>query len=305
MSDLHPDRAIEDIARRQHGVFRRNQAVEVGYTARMIERRVMTEAWIRLERGLYALKSHPYSWLRQAKAAELSIPGAIVSHRAAALLHGVPGLRPGRIDITVPPGSTSRSRFATVHRRILPVSTVREGIRVTTLGRTVFDLAGHLPPLAARDLVHDLVVRRLITMEDLRIELARIEPLHPRGLVVVRELLDDEIAGRVPPANVLERALSDLLDDPRLPAHTSQATPPWWPAAYQRVDEFIGDWRRIVEVDGRLWHTREADFERDRARDHVAQRHGCEVTRFTHDQVINDPDYALGVLLDIGRCRAA
>ncbi|MGZ4707677.1 MAG: DUF559 domain-containing protein [Acidimicrobiales bacterium] len=109
----------------------------------------------------------------------------------------------------------------------------------------------------------------------------------------------------MPPANELERALKAVLDDPRLPPHDSQAALPWWPSAPQRVDELIPSWRRIVEADSRLWHTREADFERDRARDHLAQMHGYEVTRFTYHQLVADPDYAVRVLLAIARHQAA
>ncbi|MGZ4692033.1 MAG: DUF559 domain-containing protein, partial [Acidimicrobiales bacterium] len=69
--------------------------------------------------------------------------------------------------------------------------------------------------------------------------------------------------------------------------------------------ELIPSWRRIVEADSRLWHTREADFERDRARDHLAQMHGYEVTRFTYHQLVADPDYAVRVLLAIARHQAA
>ena len=301
MSERHPDRVVEGLARRQHGVIDRRQALDAGLTSRMIEWRIVSGAWVRLDRGLYALATHPFTWLRQAKAAELSLPGSAVSHRAAGVIQGVPGFRPGRIDLTVEPGSSSRSSFARVHRRQLLDPIVVQGFRVTSIERMVFDLAGELGPEGVRDLVHDLVVRRVTSLEALRNEADELELLHPRGLVAVRAVLDDTHVGRMPPANELERALSAVLDDPRLPPHESQAPLPWWPDAPQRVDELVPDWRRIVEGDGRLWHTREADFQRDKARDHLAQRHGYEVTRFTYHQLVTDPEYAIGVLLDIGR----
>jgi hypothetical protein len=301
MNEIHPDRAVERLARRQHGVIARRQALECGLTSRMIEWRLRSGCWVGLDRGVYALATHPFTWLRQAKAAELSLPGSALSHRSSGVLHGVPGFRPGRIDLTVEPGSSSRSAFARVHRRRLLDPIVVQGIRTTRIERMVLDLAAELDPTSLRDLVHDLVVRRVTSMEALRDEADRLEPLHPRGLVAVRAVLYDESVGKMPPANELERALKAVLDDPCLPPHESQASLPWWPDAPQRVDELVPDWRRIVEADGRLWHTREADFERDKARDHLAQRHGYEVTRFTYHQLVTDPDYAIGVLLDIGR----
>lgn len=64
-------------------------------------------------------------------------------------------------------------------------------------------------------------------------------------------------------------------------------------------------WRLVVEADGRRWHTRVADFERDRARDVEALRHGHVVARFTWSQLTRRPDECLAALLDIGATRAA
>ena len=96
MTSNELDRKLDAIARRQHGVFHRRQVIEVGFTRRMIEHRRSIGAWVTLAPSVYALASHPFTWLRQAKAAELGIPGAAVSHRAAAVLHRHPRLPPGR-----------------------------------------------------------------------------------------------------------------------------------------------------------------------------------------------------------------
>jgi hypothetical protein len=82
----------------------------------MIEHRREVGAWLTLDRRLYALPSHPYTWRRQAKAAELSVEGAGLSHRAGAVLHGVGGFRPGGLDLTVPRSANRTSGLATVHR---------------------------------------------------------------------------------------------------------------------------------------------------------------------------------------------
>jgi very-short-patch-repair endonuclease len=61
----------------------------------------------------------------------------------------------------------------------------------------------------------------------------------------------------------------------------------------------------LTEVDGRRWHTRRSDFERDRERDQRAQMHGFEVTRFSYRQLTHRPDHAREVLAAIGRESAA
>lgn len=61
----------------------------------------------------------------------------------------------------------------------------------------------------------------------------------------------------------------------------------------------------IVEADGRSWHARVADFERDRRRDHRAQRIGWGTSRFTGADV-ERAGYVVDTLLAIfDRIRSA
>jgi very-short-patch-repair endonuclease len=304
VTTTHPDRAIEAIARRQHGAFSRDQASGVGVSGRMIDARVASGAWIRLARGVYALAAHPFSWKRQVKAAELSVTGSAVSHRSAAVLHGLSGLRPGRIDLTVSTTGSARSPLAAVHRRCSFTTTSVEGITTTSRPRVIVDLAAQLTPNAFEAVFDDAVVRRLVTVDDIRNECDALAGSRVRGIGMVRRTLRERVDGAMPAASELERSLNRVLAHPRLPPSVTQSAFPWWPDEPYRVDAFIPAWRRIVEADGRRWHTREADFERDRWRDHLAQRHGYEVTRFTYRQLVVSPTYVLDVLLDIGR-RAA
>ncbi len=57
-----------------------------------------------------------------------------------------------------------------------------------------------------------------------------------------------------------------------------------------RVDALLVDAPVIIESDGRRWHTRVADFERDRQRDRAAASHGYVTMRFTYDELRCDPD---------------
>ncbi len=100
--------------------------------------------------------------------------------------------------------------------------------------------------------------------------------------------------------SVLEVALFRVLTDPRIPAWEAQATPAWWPNDRERLDAYIPAWRLVIEADGRAWHTRSKDFERDRRRDHIALVNGCRVARFTYEQLVHEPEYVLAVLLAIG-----
>ena len=301
MSRTQGDRAVERLARRQHGVFTRAQIIDAGLTDRVIARRLANGTWVKLSAGVYASAAAPPTWRRQVKAAQLGLANSVVSHRAAAALHGIAGCREGAIDLTVPTSGPSRSSFAVVHRRSRTPTTTIDGIRVTTLPRTVVDLAAQLPVSRLAAVFDDLVVARRLRVDDVRAEYEALTATRCRGIGAVRWLLDDRVDGRLPAANELERALRRVLEDPSFPPVEHQAALPWRASAPQRVDALVPAWRRIVEADGRRWHTREADFERDRARDHEAQRHGYEVTRFTYRQLVGAPDYARAVLRDIAR----
>ncbi|MGH8958306.1 MAG: DUF559 domain-containing protein [Acidimicrobiia bacterium] len=70
------------------------------------------------------------------------------------------------------------------------------------------------------------------------------------------------------------------------------------------MDCFIDDWLLIVEADGRRWHSRQADFERDRTRDNAATAVGIATLRFTWDMLKRRPRECLATLLQTGRIRA-
>jgi very-short-patch-repair endonuclease len=301
MLEVKPDRIIEWVARRQHGVFSRAQALAAGCTPRVIMRRRESGAWLTLDRGVYALNGAPLSWHRRAKAAELSVPGAAVSHRAAAYLSGLCDRPPGGLDITVAAGNRSATRLATLHQVEPLFTTMRQRVTVTPLPLTLLQLAAVEPPPRLERLVDDALVAGLVTLAALGDELELRASGHPNGIGALRDLLDERGEGYVPPSNLLEAALYDVLDDPLIPAFQRQAAFPWRGGSTGIVDALIPAWRRIIEADGRRWHTRRADFERDRGRDHAAQQHGYEVTRFTYGQLVSSPGYARSVLLDIGR----
>jgi very-short-patch-repair endonuclease len=269
----------------------------------MIETRRATGAWLTLDRAIYALHSAPFTWLRQAKAAELRVPSAAISHRAAAHLHGIAGHPAGPIDV-VTSARAPGTRLAAVHHLDEVPIVRRSGIDVVTVALTVVQLASVESPRRLQRSVDEVLVSGAATLDELRTELDLRAPARLRGSGALRRILDECGEGYVPPESELEHRLALVLSDPRLPPSVFQARLPWWPHAPFRVDALIPSWRRIVEADGRRWHTRRADFERDRARDHLAQRHGYEVTRFAHPQLAQ-PGYAIELLLAIGGRQAA
>lgn len=297
------DRSLDRLARRQHGAFHRRQVLDLGFTARQIEHRRSVGHWVTLTPSVYALASHPYTWLRQAKAAELSIPGSAVSHCSAAVLLGLGDVRPGAIDLLAPRSGAHRTRLATVHRTDQVEAIRRQLVRVTTVPRTVSDLAGVVDPWRLGRTVDEVLVSRAASVDDLAAEAARAASDRRAGAGTLRRIIEDRGDGYVPPTSELEALLYFALEDPRLPPSIRQAAFPWRLTATQRVDALIPTWRLIVEADGRRWHTRMADFERDLARDHLAKRHGFDVLRLTHRQLTGSIASVVELLLEVGAHR--
>jgi hypothetical protein len=308
MTAWHLDRAIEALARKQHGAFNRRQAYVAGASKTMVSDRIRSGRWIHLGNNVFALPGNPPTWERQCMAATLAIIGAALCGPPAGALHRQTGMRRGRPHIVVPPGGSRRCDLAVVHEsRHIEVTRV-QGIPVTTAAQTLIDLGAHLPRMRVRAALHDAISAQpelLALVQDRYVDLSNTRWPH---LCVIRELLAELGDGEAPTASELERALDViLLKVPGLPLGGRQAPLPWRPEAPQRVDRLIAAWSLIAEADGRRWHTRVDDFERDRDRDNEAAVHGLHVMRFTWTRLTQQADVAVDQLqrYAMGRALAA
>ncbi len=305
MSDL--DRAISLLARTQHGVFNHRQVVGSGGTKRQAFYRLSSGDWLSLDRGVYALASAPATWRRQLMAAVLSKNRAIVTGSSAGALHSIPGCRLGRPEITVPYSGSAASSVAVVRRRSDFTAIQRvtiDRIPTATVAETLFDLSNRLPRLALEGAVDDCLVRSAVSVGDLQVVLERISGSRLKGTKAFRETIAGLTDDYVPTESELERMLLRAIDDPRVANVNRQARLAWWPALPHRVDAVIPEWWLILEADGRAFHTKRADFERDRQRDNLAAAHGYRVMRFTYRALTKDPAGVLQLVLNAGQHRS-
>lgn len=303
---MHPDRLLDQFAARQYGVFSLSQARSVGMTEKMIETRRAGKAWIQLAPTVYALASAPPKWERQVAAALLTQPGSVVAGRSAAYLHGFPGCRAGRPVIMVGRSGNARSPLASVIRStyfdLIERTRVR-GFEVTGEADTIVTLARSHSPYALERIVDDVLARGSCSIEQL-VGAWRRQPRAP-GRARLRPIVDERRADAYqPPTTELERILYKLADHPLIPTSTRQL-PFRFQQVHATVDLYIPAWRLIVEVDGRRWHTRQSDLERDRLRDNEATAHGYAVLRFTWKMLTDSPEKCLDTLLRTGRVRTA
>lgn len=222
--------------------------------------------------------------------------GAVLSHRSAGQLWQV--LSPSEIwpELTRSTKLQSRSGMRG-HQSTLPDEeiTMVDGIPVTSVSRTLLDLAAMLTKGQLERALNEAKVRRLTD----RLSLPDLLKRYPgrRGSALLRTLLRDGTASRGITRSWLERRLLAILDGtdlprPRLNTHV------YVQGRFFEADCLWAERRLIVELDGRESHDTEMAFEKDRERDRILLVDGWRVARITWRQLRDD---APAVLEDLRR----
>jgi very-short-patch-repair endonuclease len=277
------DRQIGALARRQHGVASRAQLTALGLGEDAIDDRLSTGRLHRLHRGVYAVGpigvSREGRWMAAVLAGGA---GAVLSHRSAAALWGV-RRDDGCLEVAVPRKTRSRPAMRQHNTRFRADEvTVRKRIPVTTLARTLFDVAAALRPEAL-----EAVLRESEYLHRFRLaELERLLERYPgrRGTATIKTCL--RRLGRGPKGRTrskLEERFALLLTE-------SDLSPPSLNTILDldgfkiEADCLWRDQRLIVELDGGDAHRTRAAFESDRERDRRLQAAGWRVIRVTWHQ---------------------
>ncbi|HEX5376559.1 MAG TPA: type IV toxin-antitoxin system AbiEi family antitoxin domain-containing protein, partial [Solirubrobacterales bacterium] len=137
---------IARLADKQHGVVGWGQLVQLGIPERTIERWLAEGRLHHLHRAVFALGHSRIAEAGRRWAAVLAYgEEALLSHRSAAALWGLARHRSPLIDVTAATGRQGihRREGIFIHRgRLHPEDcAVRGGLPVTTVARTLFDLA--------------------------------------------------------------------------------------------------------------------------------------------------------------------
>lgn len=148
--------AIASLASQQLGLITRAQARSCGLTDRQVDGLAARGEWERVVPGVYRMAGAPPSWESGVLAPCLAhAPGATASLFTATRLHGLARTSPLMPDVCVPFERTSRVSGATSHRaRLTPLDRTMVGpIPVTSIERTLVDLAGVVGPVRLRSIV--------------------------------------------------------------------------------------------------------------------------------------------------------
>jgi very-short-patch-repair endonuclease len=216
---------------------------------------------------------------------------ALVSHDAAAQAYRFPGFDRNEVHILVPKSLDHVCTIATVHesRRFeLVHPRMMWDIPMVAPADTLVHVAPSLRLKRLAWLTDELLLAKKF---DLRVINAAFERLAPgcRGMRALRAVLNDHAAGDPVPESKLERLFIEFAAKFELPPFRRQINLPGRDQRPSRVDFYWPDVRLIVELDGRRWHARFADFDRDHKRDLHFLAMGYPTARITWTMLTGDP----------------
>ena len=181
---------LGEYAADQWGLITSAQATNAGVDAMTLNRLAAAGTITQVIRGVYQLAGSSHAqfiteaaaWLRLDPATPawerepLDADSGVLSHRSAALIHGIGDLRASSVEFIVPRYRRTRDATIRLHQAHLDtadITSVDDFLPVTTVERTLADLfAEHLDGGHASDLLTDALANHTIDKDDLARRLA-------------------------------------------------------------------------------------------------------------------------------------
>lgn len=296
---------IAEIGAGRQGMVTAELASASGVPWSVLDHHCRAGRLLRVGRGVYRLRDHPWTWQTQVRAAlDLAGPKAVVGFRSAARLHDFYAYAGAdAVEVIAPRGQDHRIVVGRlIESRHLPPAHVvtMGGFRVTTVARTCFDLAGDPDPAlrsrAGRTVheqrmarvVNDALARRGLTFAAEVAVLLAHGKRGRSGTRLVRELLRRFGPQYTPTTSEAESLYVELVESTDLPVPERQValSDKWgWVGT---VDFFYRPLRLVVEVDS-MWHDGPLEKVADTERDERLRGAGYGVLRVQYGELMLEP----------------
>jgi predicted transcriptional regulator of viral defense system len=282
------DRALALLAGRQHGVVSiRQLEQQLEFSHQAVARAVAAGRLHRVHRGVYAVGHTDLSLKGECLAAVLAVgPGALLSYYSAGWLWGIWRGSPEPFEVTafvprhhVPPPGVVRHRARNL---VDEDRAIVDGIPVTSIARTLLDLAWKLRPHLLRRALARAEELELLDLDAIEAVIARNRGHH--GAKRLRHALDIY----QPPAftrSEFERRFAEHLVRSGLPRPATG-----WNEVGHEIDVYWPERRFGVELDAYETHGTRDAFERDHDRDLDFALTGIETVRVSERQFRREPD---------------
>ena len=300
------DDALLPVFARQHWLVTTGDVLALGGSVGDVHRRVRIGRWERLDRSVFHLVGAPRTWRTNVLAPVLSAgEPALVSHFAAAALHGIPGFGEGVGELSIPRGTEHRRAGIIVHtssdiercNRVLI-----DGIPVTDINRTILDISrrsGDKRVLSAMEWARRT---ERADWSSLISTLARHARRGRPGVRRMRSIISANVDRAEITDSDFELLFLTFLRDEGLPE----------PTVHLRIDDegrFVAEvdfayehLKIAIELDGRT-HLREDVWEQDLPRQNDLVLLGWIVLRFTWKRFTERPDLVAAEIRQAIRAR--
>jgi very-short-patch-repair endonuclease len=277
----------------QQGLITLGQLRELEVTRRQLQT-LLDRRWLHLMAPrVFGIAGVPQSIDRKLTLGLLSLgPSAVVSHDAAARLHGFDRCLPDAVEFTVPRTRRSADIPFAVHSTgvLAPIDRVRvAGYPCTSATRTIIDLARARIPTVRLEAAIDSAVRSQASSPI--VICRRLSELRGPGRWGARRL--DELLLDSGGHTLLERRFLQLMRTAGLPRPKTQVIHRRGGRTFARVDFIFEEHCVVVEVSGRKGHASNAERARDAQRRNELQDVGRKVYEYTYHQVTREPDYVI------------
>jgi very-short-patch-repair endonuclease len=267
---------VQARAGRQHGIVKRKQVREAGLSRQGVRRRVESGWLVPQYDGVYAVGHTALTDKSHLIAAVYACgPEALAGYRSAGGMWGVQRW-PRRIEVTAPRGCKPKKGF-TLHRSrcIHPEDrALIDNIPVTSVARTIVDLADVLSEERLADAVNEAELRQLFDLKAVERVLERLPGRKGRHKLqrVLSNYRDVQPFTRSRGERLVWATCDQYgLDKPRVNA---------WVHGYE-VDFFWPHAGLVLEFDGGAVHQTTKAFYEDRKRDRDLAAKGIHVVRAT------------------------
>ena len=173
-----------------------------------------------------------------------------------------------------------------------------DGVRVTTVARTICDLGAVVARSRLHHVVEVAIAEERVTVGELQACAGAWCRRGRSGSGVIRALDHDLLDVEPLPGSELERRAILLLGEAGIGGWQAQYRPPWYDGVRGVVDLAWLDERVVVELDGRRWHATAQAQGDDRRRDRLATTHGWVTLRFGWAEVVHRPAAFVAEVVD-------
>jgi very-short-patch-repair endonuclease len=289
------DRRLADLADRQYGLVALWQLSDLD--GNLARQRADIGRLHRIQQGVYSVGHSLLPRKGHLLAAVLaSGPGAVLSHRSAAYLHGILDDSRNRVDVIAPKRRGRSPDGIAAHRdgTLTPADRLRiDGIPCTSLPRTLLDIAASEPPRTLRYAVNQAEVEGVFDLARM-VELLK-RSKGRRGVARLRLAIENHDPREQEARRELEKKLLRLFK--RAGFRPAEVNGHLVIDGISMMPDFMWrDARLIVEADSRRVHGTLTAFEKDRERDQRLAAAGWTVIRVTWRQVVEEPERVVRTL---------